>query len=333
MLLLLLARKKRVDELRETSRDITRRGPRVHERIELAREIGRRWITMLTIAFERSLGDASKLFGDLGRDGSGIRNRTELHGAHSVEIRITTEQSSPGEKLPKRGAEREDVAASIERHLHDLFGREIRELAREKMRAGCFTGRRLRETKVEELYLAVERREDVGGIDIAMHEAERLSARFIGELVSIVKRVGHTCSRPRGDLGIESNITRDDGIVDRGEGLAEHELHRDEVLLSVTTNFERANDVRMNEPRNETAFLQKHLEHLLVPNIVTNDLERDDRRNVGEVLARSDLASEIDGAHSTARDFGDDLPLTKTRRTERPARPRRGMRHGFLILQ
>lgn len=165
-----------------------------------------------------------------------------------------------------------------------------------------------------------------------MNETKRATG-FVSELVRIVKSVGDTSGCPGGDLGVEANITRDNRVVNRSEGLAQHELHRDEVLFGVTANFERANDVRMNEPRDEATFVQEHLEHLLVADIVTNDLERDDGWNVGEVLARSDLAPEVHGAHSAARDFGDDLPLTKTRWTERPARPRRGMRHGFHILQ
>lgn len=77
---------------------------------------------MLAVALERSLRDASQLFGNLGRDRSRIRDRTELHGAHGVEVGLTTKQPSSGEQLPERRAEREDVATSIERHLHDLLG-------------------------------------------------------------------------------------------------------------------------------------------------------------------------------------------------------------------
>ncbi len=260
---------------------------------------------MFTIALERRLRDAGELFGDLGGDGAWIGDRSELDRANGVEIGDASKQTLTREQLPEGRSEREDVAPSIERHLHDLLGRQIRELARDEVRSRSVAGRHFREAEVEQLHLAAERREDVRGVHVTMDERER-SAVLIGEIVGVVKGVGRPGRRPRRDVGAEPNVPRGDRVLDGGKGLAEHQLHRDVVLLGVAAHLEGADDVRMGQARDQLPLLEEHLEHALVhPHVMASDLQRDDLIAV----PRLDAAPEVDGAHAAAGDLRDHLPL------------------------
>src|SRR5262249_32655486 len=134
---------------------------------------------------------------------------------------------------------------------------------------------------------------------------------------------------PRRDVGIEPHVSLCERVVDRRERLAEHQLHRDELLLAITTNLEGARDVWMDEPRDELSLFEKHFEQAIVPaHVMTHDLQRDDRWGVRLEIHRN-ATTEINRAHTSASDLRDHFPMPQACRTERARCPRRRMRHGF----
>ena len=107
--------------------------------------------------------------------------------------------------------------------------------------------------------------------------------------------------------------------MDRAERLAEHQLHRDEILLGFAADLERADDVRMDQPREQPSFVEEHLhEPIVLGDVVAHDLQRD---HAGEVGIGIEATTEVDGAHSAAGDLRDHLPLTEARRTVRAGSP------------
>ncbi len=142
---------------------------------------------------------------------------------------------------------------------------------------------------------------------------------LVGELVRVVERVSHAGRGPGSDLRAEPDATRGDRVVNRGEGLAEHQLHRDEVLLRVGADLEGPHDARMDEPLDQLSLLQEHLDEARIGRgVVARDLQRDHVRRIGRGV---DAATEVDGAHPAARDLRDDLPLPEARRAIRARCP------------
>src|SRR6185312_9501811 len=94
-------------------------------------------------------------------------------------------------ELPEHDAQREDIAAAVERLAADLLGREIRRLALDHARARGFAvvvG--LGDAEVDDLDVTVEADEDVLRADVAMDDVERRARHLVLEAVGVMEPAG-----------------------------------------------------------------------------------------------------------------------------------------------
>ena len=109
---------------------------------------------------------------------------------HRQEVVVALEQAPHAAQLVEHDAEREHVAAAVDRLAEALLGRHVRDLALERARLGLGRPvRRLRDPEVDDLHRAVVADQDVRRRHVAVDDAER---RAIGPalLVRVVQAGG-----------------------------------------------------------------------------------------------------------------------------------------------
>ena len=179
-------------------------------------------------------------------------------------------QPAAGEQLEQEGAQREDVGAPIERRLHRLLGRHVREVPLEAPHHRAIVTT-LGEAEVRQLDLARQRDEDVRRRHVAMDEPQRLPVVAL-ELVREVqplRQLGGDVQRQ--DLG--------DDLALGGQLLGDHPqvvaldvLEHDEVLPVLgDPQIVNLDDVAVRERRVDARLGQQHLDEPLVLREVRED--------------------------------------------------------------
>ena len=171
--------------------------------------------------------------------------------------RVALKRGTAGDHLVQQGAEREDVAASVERLAVDLFGRHVWQGAGNRASADERRRRRtssvaarcpLGEPEVEQRG-AGGSQHHVAGLEIAMHEAV---------LVRVSERVG----RLRRDLDRVVRGNRPSGQA-AGQRFAFHQFHDEVIEAAVVAHVEDAADVRVVEARDRLRLAMEQLAPLV----------------------------------------------------------------------
>ena len=155
------------------------------------------------------------------RVGSGTSRR--VHALQRLHLVHVLEEAPVAGDLPERRREREDVGPAIDGGAHRLLRRHVRDLplddARRRLRRAV---RRLGEAEVDDFDVPVVGHEDVGRVDVAVHDVERRAVP-VGELVRVVQAVGHARADPRDHVVAEAHArargtppTRSRAIARRG---------------------------------------------------------------------------------------------------------------------
>src|SRR5262249_18063015 len=126
-LALALAGKEHLEELRDPCRGVRRAAPG-NERVEVARESSGGRIALLPASLEGSPYHGHEGARNLGLERPRVGDRTRVHGPQRLDVVVTLEEASAGEELPQGRAEAEHVAPAVDRELHHLLGRQVREL-------------------------------------------------------------------------------------------------------------------------------------------------------------------------------------------------------------
>jgi hypothetical protein len=195
---------------------------------------------------------------------------------HRLEVIVAFERATQRRQLVKADAEREDVAAAIDRLALALLGRHVAVLAFDRsadsLRRALFS---LRDTEVEHFDAAVVADHDVRGRDIAMHDVERLAG-----LAATLVRVMQTRSRAADDHHRELEWNRPAAaqrrLENRARVLAVDVLHRHEVRAVRLIDFVDLGDVLVVQRCSELCFIEEHRDEALVRRTLAQDrLEHD----------------------------------------------------------
>ncbi len=175
-------------------------------------------------------------------------------GRHERGLASARERPVAGRHLVQHDAEREDVGARVDGAALDLLGRHVRHRAHDDALTRLGDGLEFRsrvcshlgQAEVEHLHAAVARHHDVGGLQIAMHDALLVSGR---------QRFGDL-HRQREDLPHRKS-GRQHLPVQR---LAFHQLHRQEMHAFRLLDGIDGDDVRMVEGGDGARLSSKPIE-------------------------------------------------------------------------
>src|SRR5688572_30435049 len=163
------------------------------------------------------------------------------------EIGLALEQTLTGQTLVEHRADREDVAAPIERQAAHLLGRHVAELALEHAgHRARVARRRLRDAEVDDLDLALVRDEHVLRRAVAVHDLERTPER-IALAVRVVETLEHLGDAEARHRDRHLHLVLAQPILDLEQILAPDVLHRDEVRAVDAAELEDLTDVRVRE--------------------------------------------------------------------------------------
>jgi hypothetical protein len=272
------------------------------ERGQRLGELVRALRALIAILRERVLHDGVELRRDLGPRLADRRDlRVEHDRRHRLVLARAFVERAPGERLVEADAEREHVAAPVERHALVLLGRDVRELPLEVAGLGLVLLRRgLRHAEVEQLRDAVEADHDVLGVHVAVHDRERVP-RLIGAGVRVMQRAR--------DVGEDLHDERDrQQIEPPGQQIAErdaaHPLHREEERAGRLAELVDRADVRMRQVHTQLRLVHEHLDHPRILRVVGEDALHHD---VALDRPRARLAREEDLGHAARREPTDDV--------------------------
>ena len=218
---------------------------------------------------------------------------------------IAAKRKRAGGHLVKNDAEREQVGARVQFLAAHLFGRHVGDRAEGRSRAGemlLIGGERLGfaaaiwldenrasnfgQSEVENLGVAASGHEDVGGLDVAMHDA--LGVRRI-------ERVGDLNAKVEEGVGFQGPARH--AVL---EGLAVEQFHDDEALALMLANLVNGADVGMVERGRGAGFAAETLDRLRVlGNLVGQKLQ-------GDKAAQGDVLGLIDDPHAAAAQLLED---------------------------
>jgi hypothetical protein len=254
-------------------------------------------IAKLPIFLERLLEDVHDLRRHRRVALANVLRRPVEDGVEHHAGRRARERPSAGQHLRDRRAEREDVAACIQRLTAHLLRRHIRD------RPECLAGRgdervghrfpdallithQLGQAEVEDLRLILFGDEDVRGLDIAMDDALRM--RRHQRLGDLQRQAEHGFRfQPR-------------GCEQFGERAPFERLHDDEVRAFVLVDVVDRADVRMVERRSRARLALESLEcRRIAGHVLRKELERDGP-------AQTRVFSLVDHTHAAAAEFGHD---------------------------
>jgi len=207
-------------------------------------------------------------------------------GAHQIEQRLADERLAPGRELVQDDAGGVEVGPRIDAaRAADLLGRHV--LRGPEQRAGAGPrrqllvelGRELGDPEVEDLGVAFEGDEDVVGLEVAMHDADRVRRGERRE------HLAHDL-----DQAAERHRAR---LRDRGERLALDVLHHDErPAVGQLRHVDDADDALVADQIDRAPLGEEPLEQLGVPRaLIRQDLDR-------HAAADRRLHREVDAAHA-----------------------------------
>ena len=246
-------------------------------------------VAMLRLLGEQALDDdLTPLFAvrhGRQRRRAAVENRGDLLGG-----RRALERPAAAQHFVEQHAERIQIGALIEALAEQLLGRHVVDRARRVMRlrdrerAGRIEPREMfRESEVEELHDAVVGHEDVGRLDVAVHDEARVRAlQTFGHLHGDVENARRLALSAR-----EPPLHR----------LAFEQFHDDERPAAVVADVEDAADGGVAERRGRTGFA---LEAQDGDEIVA-DLRRQHLDRHGPLLG--EVVGLVDHAHSAAAEF------------------------------
>ena len=301
------AREHGTNELLNRGRNVTRRREETElpcDVLERACEVRSGREAILSIARERPRADEVELDRCVGHAIAQAWDWLEEQLPDRVHVAAALEQPPRREHLDEDDAHREDIASPIELLAVRLLGRHVRELSFQ------LTGPRLRDARirprdaeVREPGETVDADEDVVRGDVAMNEA-LFATVLVDELVRGMK----TCER------IEDNPDRHAGrdlplLLDRrrnelGGRRPLDVIHDEEIASLVFVDFQDGDDVRVADACSEARLVEEHVDERRLVGEVRMELL--DRVETFEASGTSET-SEVDGAHSTARDPREDL--------------------------
>ena len=179
-------------------------------------------------------------------------------------VRLADEELLPGEHLVEDDAHRKDVAPAVGRETTDLFGAHVAELALENSRLGLLRPvRRLGDTKVDDLHLAVVGDEDVLRRHIPVDNVELHPPR-IPFAVRVVEPLGNL-RRQVHRLGGGHDLLAAPVAFKQGPDIPpRHVLHGNEERALVLPELVDVHDVRVVQLNADSRLIDEHGDELFV---------------------------------------------------------------------
>ncbi len=242
------------------------------------------------------------------------------------EVALADEQPLAREQLVEHDADREDVAAPIDRQAAHLLGRHVAELPLED--AGLRLrrlARRLGDAEVDQLALALVPDQHVLGRDVAVDEVQ-LAPLGVALVVRVVQPLADLHDDVAGHRDRQRLRLVAHAIEDRAQVAPVHVLERDEEAFVDLTEVEDLGDVRVLQLHGDLRLVDEHRDELFVLSDVREDAF--DRQEALEALHAKRLGLE-DFGHTSDVD-----PLEEVVLSERDGLLQRGHITGdFSYLQ
>ena len=260
-------------------------------------------MTQVAVLLERPSDDAVQLVRQLGIDPHGSRGHPVENAVEDHGRRPASERLPSGSHLVEHGAEREEIGAMV----HVLAPRLLRRHVRHRPQRGAGTGqvdvvrgprrfvwrrsgprrgRHLGQPEVEDLGVAPGRHEDVGRLDVAVHDALHVRG------IEGVRQLRPEVEDALGAQGAPADA--------RPQRLALEQLHHQEVAAVMLANVVNRADVRVVERRGGARLPAEPGDRLLVLG------ERLRQELECHLPAEPRVLGPIDLAHATLADLGGD---------------------------
>ena len=239
---------------------------------------------------------------------SGFRRIGETGGRFRIASKMIADVlpvkgGRPGRHLVEHRAAREDVRPGVEGLAARLLGGHVRDRADRRAgarevrlghggrhgavaRAGADGLRALGQAEVEELRLAAPGHEDVGGLDVPVHDAAGVRGlEGVGDLDAEIEQ------------GVELEGSRGEAVA---QGFAFEQLHGDERLPVVLVDVVDRTDVGVLERGGGAGLALEPLEGLRIADqILGQELQRD-------AAAELQVLGLVDDAHAAAAELRED---------------------------
>ena len=241
--------------------------------------------------------------------------------ARDDEVVVPAKQPPTQGQLPQDRAQREHVAAAVERLAAALLRRHVRDLALEGAVPGVGLQRgHAGDAEVDQLHAAVVADEDVRGRDVAVDDAERVAVAVL-LVMGVVQPGGGADDDLQNVLGRQPPTLRLDRTDDLAQVLADDVLHREEEGAVVVADVVHLRDVGVMQRRRQASLRQQHPDEVLVVRVRREDpLERD--QLLEAVLRQRPRHEQL--RHPTDREPRQQLVLAEPHeRRLRLSRPRR----------
>ena len=212
---------------------------------------------------QRLENDLIQLRRDVRTDLRRHRHRLGDDRHHRLELGVPLVEPPASQHLVQHDAEREDVAAAVDRVVLALLRRQIGDLpfdgAGVGLRAGPLRG--LGDAEVEQLDDALVADHHVGWRDVAVDDSER-HAIEPGTIARVVERRERTHRDVEHERDREQLLPAREVREERADVLAVDVLHGEEVRATEHADIEHLGDVRMLELCSEPRLVEKHLREL-----------------------------------------------------------------------
>jgi hypothetical protein len=213
--------------------------------------------------------------------------------------RVGGERRLQREALVQHGAEREHVAARIERQALHLLGRHVLRRASDGAHRGDrHRGLVARQTEVGQHRAAVGAQDDVGRLDVAVHEAA--GVRMVEGSGDLRDHLHQGAQRRRGVPAAFAQL-----LQVPIERQALDELHRQPVHALGRADVVDADDVRVMQAGQRQCLAAQACQRCrVVAHVGAQHLERD-------AAVERELARLVDDPHAAAPDLAQDLEVAE----------------------
>ncbi len=246
---------------------------------DLARELAAPAEPLVARGGERALEHVADLGADLERLGGDVGDLGLAHERERLLRGAATEHAPSRDELVEHDAEREEVAAPVERLAARLLGRHVRVLAAQDRRVFASAQAALvgaRDAEVGELHVALVAEEDVLGRDVAMDDLHR-AAVVAPAAMRVIERLGGLSDDPEAQREREALGASSAPRHRLAEVLAVHVLHRDEVRPPLLAELEDLDDARMGEARRDLGLAHEEIGEARLRHQRRQDALDDDR--------------------------------------------------------